>query len=397
MSDVARLLDWFDAGDLVRPDASSPNLLDLSRAIAHLCGVEDMVLSPAALRIADAIGPADHYVFVLIDGFGMHLADRLPADDTLRRHLAMELHTVFPSSTAPALTTLATGLWPAQHAVPGWWTYLPDAGVTGTVLPFIERFGERPLDEWGVTPASAFPAPVLPARYRRRCLWVSPKPITGSVYSRYSSADAAHYGYASLADAIETIDRSIRDAEGPSYTYFYIPYVDTAQHHHGPHARPVMKAVHHVRSRLRLLFETLRGKARIVVTADHGQIEGAPAARVILDRRDPLMAMLRLPPSCEPRTPAFHVRPEMREAFTPAFRERFGDRFALLSIDEADKLRLFGAEPLATETRRRLGDYIAFAGGPYAVLYEPTKELRALKGFHGGMTPDEMRIPLILA
>lgn len=397
MSDVERLLGWFDAGDLVRPDAASPNLLDLSSAMAHLCGVESMALSPAARRIADVVAPADHYVLVLLDGFGMHLADRLPADDMLRTHLAMELRTVFPSSTAPALTTLATGLWPAEHAVPGWWTYLPDADVTGTVLPFIERYNERPLGEYGVRPESVFPSPVLSARYRRRCFSVSPKRIAGSVYSRYSSADADHFGYASIMDAIDAIDHRIRAADGPTYTYLYIPYIDTAEHHHGPYARPVMKALDHVRSRMRLLFERLHGRARMVVTADHGQIDVAAGGREILDRNDPLIKMLRLPPSCEPRAPALHVRPGMLDAFAAAFRERLGDRFALLTVDEADELRLFGAPPLSVETRRRLGDYIAIPHGPHVILYEPKKQLRALKGFHGGLTPDEMRIPLMLA
>ncbi len=397
MSDVERVLDWFAAGDLVRPDASSPNLLDLSRAMAHLCGVEHMALSPAARRIADAVGPADHYVLVLLDGFGMHLADRLPADDLLRAHLGMELRTVFPSSTAPALTTLATGLWPAEHAVPGWWTYLPDADVTGTVLPFIERYGERPLSEHGIRPESVFQSPALSARYRRGCFSVSPKRIAGSVYSRYSSADADHYGYASIMDAIDAIDRRIRAADGPTYTYLYIPYIDTAEHHHGPYARPVMKALDHVRSRMRLLFEMLHGRARVVVTADHGQIDIAAGDREILDRTDPLIRMLRLPPSCEPRAPALHVRPGMHGAFASAFRERLGDRFALLTVDEADDLRLFGAEPLSLETRRRLGDYIAIPRGPHVILYEPKNQLRALKGFHGGLTADEMRVPLIVA
>ena len=89
MSDVERLLGWFAAGDLVRPDAASPNLVDLSRAMAHLCGVDGLALASGARGIADAIGPADHYVLVLLDGFGMHLADRLPGDDVLRTHLAI--------------------------------------------------------------------------------------------------------------------------------------------------------------------------------------------------------------------------------------------------------------------------------------------------------------------
>jgi hypothetical protein len=397
VSDVARLLAWFDAGELVRPDASAPNLVDLSRAVAHLCGAGGIDLSPNGRRIADTIGAADHYVFVLIDGLGMHLMERLPPDDVLRSRLAMELRTVFPTSTAPALTSLATGRWPAEHAVPGWWTYLPDAGVTSTILPFIERFSERPLGERGVMPESAFPSPALPARYRRRYVSVSPKPIAGSVSSRYFSANADYYGYESMTAAIEAIDRRIREADGATFTYFYIPFVDTAEHEHGPYAREVAGTLAHVRRRMRLLFDTMRGRARVIATADHGQIDVPPPARHLLEAGDPLIAMLRLPPSCEPRTSAFHVRGGMRAAFASAFRDRFGERFALLTIDEADELRLFGDGPMSAEMRRRLGDFVSVARGLDVIIYEPSDTLRAMKGFHGGLTADEVRVPLIVA
>jgi type I phosphodiesterase/nucleotide pyrophosphatase len=394
VTDVDRLLTWFDAGELLRPDHDSPNLLQLSRALARLCGVDGIEETDGIRRIEDAIGRHDHYILVLVDGMGMHLVDRLPPADPLRAALAMELQTVFPSSTAPALTTLATALPPAQHAVPGWWTYLPDAAVTATILPFSERFSEAPL---GIDVSSAFPAPVMPARFRRGCFWVSPKPIAGSVYSRYSSGDAPHTGYRSLTLAIEIIERRIAAADAPTYTYFYIPFIDTAEHDHGPDAPQVTRMFANVRRRLRLLTEALRGRARIIVTADHGQVGVSEGHRHILDRGDPLVAMLRHPPSCEPRASAFHVRDGARERFAAAFRERLGDRFALLTVDEVSALRLLGPTPLSAETHRRLGDFMAFPRGLDVILYEPKPKLRAMKGFHGGLTRDEMRIPLILA
>jgi hypothetical protein len=392
VTDVDRLLAWFDAGDLLRPDYDAPNLLTLSRAIARLCGADGVEATDTVRYLEDAIGRADHYVLVLVDGMGMHLVERLQAADPLRAALAMELRTVFPSSTAPALTTLATALPPAQHAVPGWWTYLPHAGVTATILPFVERFGERHL---GIDPRAAFPATPVTERYRRACLWVSPKLITGSVYSRYSSGGAPGFGYRSMTVAIDAIARHIAAAAGPTYTYFYIPFVDTAQHDHGPDAAIVTRMFSHVRRRLALLVETLRGRARIIITADHGQI--GVGERHIFDRNDPLIAMLEHPPSCEPRSSAFHVRDADHQRFRTAFADRFGERFALLTIDEVSALRLLGPVPLSAETRRRLGDYMAIPRGRDVILYEPAPTLRAMRGFHGGLTRDEVRVPLILA
>ncbi len=393
VSDVGRLLGWFDAGDLVRPDHDAPNLVQLSRAIARLCGVDSIEQTDGIRRLEDAIGPADHYVVVLVDGMGMHLIDRLRTADPLRAALAMEMQTVFPSSTAPALTALATASPPAEHAVPGWWTYLPEARITATILPFIERFSEMAIS---APLSSVFPAAVMPSRYRRECYWVAPKAIAGSAYSRYSSGEAPYYGYQSMTMAIAAIERRIAAATGPTYTYWYIPFVDTAQHTHGPDAATVTRTFSRVRPRLRLLRETLRGRARIIVTADHGQIGIDERHRHVLDRGDPLMAMLRHPPSCEPRASAFHVREGERDRFAAAFRERFGELFALLSVDEVSALRLMGPAPLSAETHRRLGDFMAIPRGRDVLLYEPKDTLRAMVGFHGGLTREEMRVPLIL-
>src|SRR3990172_3184585 len=127
MDDLERVLGWFESGALLHPSAEAPNTVDLSRALASLAGVGGLEMSPAALQLAELIGEAGHYVFVLVDGLGMNLIEEQPTGAFLRNHLALELRAVFPATTAAALTSLATGLWPAEHAVPAWWTYLPEA------------------------------------------------------------------------------------------------------------------------------------------------------------------------------------------------------------------------------------------------------------------------------
>jgi hypothetical protein len=69
--DRERLLRWFDAGELVRPDATVPNTVALVRTLAWLNGVRDAPLDEPSQRIAEAIGEAEHYVFVLADGLGL--------------------------------------------------------------------------------------------------------------------------------------------------------------------------------------------------------------------------------------------------------------------------------------------------------------------------------------
>jgi hypothetical protein len=388
VSDVERVLGWFASGDLVRPDASQPNVVDLALAIRSLCG-ETSGVSANAGDIARRIGPSDHYVFVLVDGLGSNLIDRLPADTLLRRHRELDLMTVFPSSTAPCLTSIATGRWPAEHGIPGWFTHLSSRGITAVVLPHVARHDQRPLGEHGIPPSEVFPVPATPPHDRDRA-WVVPNDIAGSVYTRYSSAGSANLGYERMSDAVASIAARIASASGPTYTYWYIPFVDVAEHQRGPSHPDVSRVLERVQRRIGELASALSGVARIIVTADHGQIE---ISRHLLEDGDPVLSCLLAPPSCDPLVPSFHVRDGRVDEFASIFRERFGQTWALLTLDQVESLRLFGPGSLSSTTRERLGDFVALNATGESIWYHPTD---VSIGSHGGLTRDEMRVPLVL-
>lgn len=392
MSDVQRLLDAFESGRLLRPDAGQANSVDLARALAKVAGVEGPGLGEHAQHISAMIEGRDHVVFVLVDGLGMHLL-RGDGAPFLRAHARETLRAVFPTSTAPSLTSFATGVWPAEHAVPGWFTYLPHADITATILPFGERFSKEDARKHGASVEQAFPVEALSARFTRRHLRVVPKRIDGSVYSRYSGAGGESYGYRSSRDAIRWIKDTIGRASGPTFTYFYISVVDTAQHERGIGSKSTRRALKMADARIEELATAVGRKARIFVTADHGLIEIPPSRQHFLTEGDPLMELLRMAPSCEPRTPAFHVREGCSGDFGIAFRARYGEEFALLTIDEVDELRLVGPEPMTAETRRRLGDYVGVALEA-SIVSAPLE--RPMIGFHGGLHPDEVLVPLIV-
>ena len=139
MSDVERLLAAFDGGELLRPSPDVLNLVDLAKATASLAGADDIALTAGARRLVDLIGPSEHLVLILADGFGMNFVEAMDVEAFTPRHLATELRTVFPSTTSAALTTLATAEWPVRHAVLGWFLYLPEVDAITTILPFVRR------------------------------------------------------------------------------------------------------------------------------------------------------------------------------------------------------------------------------------------------------------------
>ncbi len=398
MSDVDRLRAWFESDRLLRPDPALPNTVDLARALAAVAGVTRFNGDRGARRILSSIGRSGRTVFVVVDGLGMNVVERLPVDSFCRRNLKLELRSVFPSSTAPALTSLATGLWPAQHSVASWFVYLRRDGLTATILPYVERFGGRDLGESGVPMSRAFPAAELRSEFLSETVLVLPRRIADSVYTRYIAGGSARIPYSSSASGCASVRDLVCGRTSSIFVHLYVPDVDMAAHARGAGSRQTLEVAARVDAEIADLAAAVAGRARIVVTADHGGIDPGRSGRATLAKDDPLMEMLLAPPSGEPRAPIFHLRSRRDLGRFPfEFRRRFGERWVILSTEEVESLELLGPGPLASRTRDRLGDFMAIAGGDEVLLYGPEQAIATMRGFHGGLTPAEVRVPLIVA
>ena len=75
-----------------------------------------------------------------------------------------------------------------------------------------------------------------------------------------------------------------------------------------------------------------------------------------------------------------------------------GDDFFLLTTDELIDLRLLGPDSPTPRVRERLGDYAAIARGA-AMLNSRGLDSSAnrMASTHGGLTPQEVMVPVLLA
>ena len=398
MNDIDRLRKAFEEGTLVSPAGPGPKLPDFSRALHSLAGAPGAELTPEAGELRRLIGPAEHYVLVLLDGLGAEILERAPAGGFLRGHRAATLRTVWPSTTAAALTALATGEHPGRHAVPGWWLWLDPPGLSAEVVPFVERFGRKPLGELGVRPEEVFTVPSAVARLRHEPLAVMPAEIAASVYSRYCTGGSATVGYQKPAEAFDLAAARVLAAARPSFTYVYIPHVDGAAHDHGAASAQTVGMLAELDRLLGEFAARLGSRARIAVTGDHGLVDIPPERSLFLDEGDPLLENLRWVPNGESTALYLHVKPGREAAFASEFRARYGELFGLLAAAEAEALGLFGPGGLSGLARARVGDFVAFAWRPAALYYRPrVGKIHVHRGAHAGLSAAEMLVPLILA
>jgi hypothetical protein len=190
----------------------------------------------------------------------------------------------------------------------------------------------------------------------------------------------------------------IRRGRGPTLSYIYVPDVDHASHHHGPNAPETAAAVARIEELVAQLHRELPSGTRIVVTADHGHISTPQDQETVIGPDHAVMELLTAPPSGDVRSIQFFVRARFRQEFATRFRELFGlNGFHLLSTEELIDTKLLGPGIPDDVVRARWGDFTAIARDHNSFEYvHQGARAKGFVGSHSGLSPDEMRVPLIV-
>lgn len=399
-NDLDRVVGWMTEGRLVNPRDPLPTIVDLVRAVLRVAGMSGATLTAPSRALAERIGGARHVVFILIDGLGTEVLQRIaPCGGFLMSHTLDRVRTVFPSTTAAAMTSLVTGMYPSEHGITGWWIYLAERDLTATVLPFVERFSGRDLQQFGIGAAEIFVAPSLLPELDRSVLTITPRPFLEDTFLRYSTGGTPASGYETPAEALSVATRHILSSSRPTYTSVYLPHVDEACHSLGLDSPEVAAGLQVIDEALSSFRASLNDDVRIIVTGDHGHVPLSAERVYWLDSEDPLLELLVCPPSGEPTLPYLYRKDGIEQsALRAEFRERYGEAFALISREDAGRLGLYGPSPPSELTRSRIGDLIGIAPEPTGLYFRRAGEdVTVHRSVHAGLTSGEMLVPVIVA
>lgn len=400
MPDRVALLDAFARGALVRPQADQLGFVDVVRAVAAASGVPAPI-HEGARDLAAQLTEAEHLLFLLADGMGIDLVDRLPRNSWIRRHTRRVIQAPFPSTTTTAVTSFSTATYPNEHAVAGWWIHLRELEGPATVFAHDRARDGVSLHNLGVGADRISAAPPILGGMTRDVLVLVPAGIVDSPYTTHMSAGRARKAYRTYAEACDVILQRVRHAETPTFTYWYTPSPDSEAHDEGSAGERVFHAAEALNATLERLASDLddtKRTWRMVGTADHGHLDLGPHHE--LETTDPLLEHLRFPPAGDMRVQFWHVREGHADRFASVFRTRFGESFYLVSAGSAESLELFGPGGWSDQMRERSGDFVSISKGRGALRYTGipgANGYRRMRSGHSGLSPAEMRVPLIVA
>jgi hypothetical protein len=399
------------------PDYGGGGLVNVAATILDLCGARRPGDPPQLRGIDPALlEGVRNVVLVLADGLGSDQLQRLARNGDvpfLERILAraargdaaqlIDATTIFPSTTVAAITTLNTATTPQEHGNIAYFLWLEEFAAVSQMLrwgPAAQKRGSY-FDDPAVDPRKYAKVPSIHRAIRDhdgRSYIVEPEIFRTEAMTRMHAAEADHVGYlvpSTMGVRIQQLLETRPEDDTPMYVYAYWAAVDTVSHWYGPRgAEHAAEAAGLDRNLERALGKRPPGDTLVILTADHGHASVDPSRLIDLEADTELRALLRNPIAGEPRLVFLHTdrAAEVRRYLEQA---HAGTLF-LIDREEAIDEGLFGRGDPAL-VRKRVGEVIALIGGERgSSVVRVDGQVVRHRGSHGGMSPDEMRVPVLL-
>jgi len=367
----------------------------------------------------------DRVVFFFVDAFGWRFFERYAEKydflkTILQQGAASKITSQFPSTTAAHVTSIHTGLPVSQSGVYEWNYYEPlvDALISPLLFSYVdyaegEKFKRDTVKKANIPAEAFFPQQTLYDTLKTQGIVshvLQFQNYTPSTYSDIVFRGAKTHPYASIEQALFYLSElvTVEDAP-PSYYFVYFDRIDAACHHYGPASKEFEQEVDNFfKAMHELFYKNIQGKAKntlLIVTADHGQVEVNPKTTYYLDRELPEFTRFLktnrqgqiLAPAGSARDMFLYVHEESIAEAVALLRQKLEGRAEVYATQELLAQHFFGvAEPSPTFLAR-LGNVVILPYKNETVWWSQggKYEMRFL-GHHGGLTREEMEIPLLL-
>ncbi len=397
----------------VLPHYDGLSIANLPATIAALLGSELPGALPSMPQElwADWAPGLRRVVLVILDALGYRRLQSMWAcgegeglSDLAEAGRLVPFTSVFPSTTDAALVSLRTGCPPAEHGWLAYTMYLREMGIAANAIllcPFWTRQRDLLVD-WGLDLETLIPVPTLAGHLNATGI------ITGAILSSYfrnsGFTKLLHDGVSkirvhhSASDLWGQTRHMLAELRGKrAFLTVYWSGLDTLAHAYGPDTdlwEGEFRSVSHLLTRefLAPLASQDRKGTLLLLTADHGQIH-IPPEHILTAKEDPKLSQhLLVPIMGESRAAFVYPRPRRTDAIREYLEGAFPDWFTVLDSVQALEAGLMG-KPIHDETYARAGELLVLPKGDHALQHiQPGVPL---VGRHGGLTPDEMLVPLI--
>lgn len=327
---------------------------------------------------------AGQVVLLVLDGLGwLQLQERAHVAPVLAGLEGGPLSSVAPTTTATALSSLTLGTTPAGHGILGY-KFLVNGPSGREILNALRWTTVSGDARQFFPPAQAQP---LPAFGGHSVPVVSRADFAGTGFSQAHQRGGRDVGWV-VPSSMPPLVRDVL-GQGHPFVYAYYDGIDKVAHATGL-GDLYSAELAFVDQMVSALLSVLPPGAALVVTADHGQVDASARARPVV----PQVAAEAQLMSGDARFRWLHSRPGRADALFERAASAYGDEAWVATREQVVSTGILGGVP-TPEACERLGDVAMVPYGGDAYLDPGDGGDARLICRHGGLSADEMLVPLV--
>ena len=347
------------------------NILDMSKEIFNSVIDENLKVETRFQLLSDKIQDAETVNFILADGLGF--LNLQSTDSFLNEYLNNSVNTTFPSSTNVALTTIAMLKEPIDHGIFGYYMY--DKINYGLINAL----------NWNVENKDLLQAKHFDSQssvwsvFKENNIYASnfqPKNLINTPLSNYLYEEKSTVPYITQEDLLITLSDSLFLEN--KFNFIYYPNIDVSAHVFGVNSDEWHKEIKKFEELVKKITELSNKKSYTVISADHGLTN-------------------------IPKENRFHIANQEDI-------DIYGDQRAVyINGSEKKIIETFSNIPGQLINRTELGlllptpknEFIETLYPDFCFLVEdkniiyPQHLKTELAGYHGGLSAEEIKIPII--
>jgi len=335
-------------------------------------------------------------VLLVLDGLGYKYLMRRGLN--LKENLRGKITSVFPPTTASAITTFLTGTAPQQHALTGWFVHLKELGVVTEILPFHPRIGGEEFTRYDIKVEDILEVKPFSEKLGVSSYIIQPRKISKSSYSRANAKKSKIFSYTNFNGLLRRINSAIKSHHQRKYIYAYWPLLDSIGHKNGIHSKKAQRHLLEMDKKISCFTKKLKGtETTLIITADHGQVDTQKEKLLWLEDHPKLKECLTLPLCGDARTSYCYVHPTKARQFQDYIKRKLSPFCQIYRSEELIKRKYYGLFEPNPKLIDRIGDYVLIMKENYVFRDKILNKKRNFHiGNHGGDSEDEMFVPLIV-
>lgn len=318
----------------------------------------------------------NNIIIMILDGLGTNiLKNNLDKNSFLRSIYYKSCHSIYPSTTTAATTSIKSGLTPIESGWTGWENYIEEIDKNVMLFSGRDYYTEEYTNVSGYS--------LMPFK-----MFYDDMDVLGY------SIEPDFTKYDNKFEDLLSKSLGLLNKHNKQIQYIYYTEPDSIMHEFGSYSQEAKNICNHLDKLLKDYSNKLPNDTLLIISADHGHTNVEP---IKLYEYKEIMDMLKRAPSNEGRCLTFKIKNGLNKEFEEAFNSSFGNIYKLYKTEDAIELGFFGTKNDIRHPRIKdfLADYIAVAIDKYYFEYKQGDGF-IFKSHHAGITKDEIEIPLLI-